>query len=490
MKKKQPVLYQVNTRVVLTELAHELQRNTTLDDIPDALLDEWKSMGFEWIWLLSVWQTGLVAQKISRTNSGWRREFEETLVDLQESDIPGSGFAIKDYRVSDTIGGEKALHRFRERLQIRGMRLMLDFVPNHMAPDHPWVEQHPDYFIQGNEELLKHHPDNFMWVKRTHDELILAHGRDPYFPGWPDTLQLNYSNPAVGAAMRTTLLSIASLCDGVRCDMAMLLLPDVFLRTWQLPMDSFWPDAIQEVKSANPGFLFLGEVYWNLEWTMMEQGFDFVYDKRLYDRLLALEAKPVYLHLTADVVFQQKLARFLENHDEQRIASQLHWDIHRAAAIITYFIPGMKFFHEGQLQGWKTKVSPHLGRRPVEHNDPGVEHFYKHLLSIMQENDFSENQWKLLSCRTAWEGNPTHENFIAFQWKSDKQMLLIVVNYAPYRGQCFVPLATEFRSGQTFHLSDLMGDERYDRDCVDLQQKGLYMDIAGWAYHVFKVEQG
>ena len=56
-------------------------------------------MGFDWVWFLSVWQTGLAGQKISRSNPEWRKEFEETLPDLREEDIPGSGFAITGYTV-------------------------------------------------------------------------------------------------------------------------------------------------------------------------------------------------------------------------------------------------------------------------------------------------------------------------------------------------------------------------------------------------------
>jgi glycosidase len=142
-----PSLYQINTRVWLTDLSQKLARPATLDDVSDDELDRIASMGFDWVWLLSVWQTGAAAQKVSRSNPEWRREFEETLPDLSEQDIPGSGFAIQSYTVHRSLGGDAALERMRGRLRQRGLRLMLDFVPNHMAPDHPWVEDHPDYFV-------------------------------------------------------------------------------------------------------------------------------------------------------------------------------------------------------------------------------------------------------------------------------------------------------------------------------------------------------
>ena len=149
-----PSLYQINTRVWLTELSRALGRPATLDDIPDAELDRVAAMGFDWVWFLSVWQTGPAAQQVSRSNAGWRREFQETLPDLHEEDIAGSGFAIQNYTVHRDLGGAASLARLRQRLQQRGLKLMLDFVPNHMAPDHPWIDEHPDYFVHGTRERL------------------------------------------------------------------------------------------------------------------------------------------------------------------------------------------------------------------------------------------------------------------------------------------------------------------------------------------------
>ena len=110
-----PSLYQINTRVWLTKLSHELGKPATLDDIPDRDLDQVAEKGFDWIWFLSVWQTGCASQKVSRSLPELRKEFEETLPDLREEDIGGSGFAITRYTAHANLGGERALHRLRER---------------------------------------------------------------------------------------------------------------------------------------------------------------------------------------------------------------------------------------------------------------------------------------------------------------------------------------------------------------------------------------
>src|SRR5215831_12410660 len=364
-----PSLYQVNTRVWLTELSRQLGHAASMDDIPDAELDRLAEMGFDWLWFLSVWQTGPASQRVSRTNDEWRKQFQETLPDLRDEDIPGSGFAITGYRVHKSLGGDGALTRLRERLHKRGLRLMLDFVANHTGLDHPWVEEHPEYYIRGTESDFARSPMNYTGVKRKRGDLLLAHGRDPYYPGWPDTLQLNYGNPATQEAMIGELMKIAGKCDGVRCDMAMLVLPEVFERTWGIPAELFWPKATERVRKQYPDFLFMAEVYWDLEWTLQQHGFDYTYDKRLYDRLREDHAGPVREHLQADLDYQNKMARFLENHDEPRAAATFAPGMHEAAAIITFLSPGLRFFHQGQFEGRRKRISPHLVRAPKEPTD-------------------------------------------------------------------------------------------------------------------------
>jgi glycosidase len=174
-----PSLYQINTRVRLTELSQSLGRRATLDDIADGDLDRIAQSGFDWVWFLSVWRTGLAGQRVSRANPQWRREFQETLPDLREEDIAGSGFAITGYTVHPDLGGDAALARLRERLRKRGLRLMLDFVPNHTALDHPWVEDHPEFYISGTEIELARATGNYNRVNLARGDLLLAQGRDP-----------------------------------------------------------------------------------------------------------------------------------------------------------------------------------------------------------------------------------------------------------------------------------------------------------------------
>jgi alpha amylase-like protein len=486
-----PSLYQANTRVWLTRLSRTLDRPATLDDIPDAELDRLAGVGFDWIWLLSVWQTGLAGQKVSRTNPHWRGEFEETLPDLRDSDIPGSGFAISRYAVHADLGGDAALARLRKRLRQRGLRLMLDFVPNHTALDHHWVEDHPEYYIGGTELDLVSEPHNYTWVRRERGDLLLAYGRDPYFAGWPDTLQLNYGNRDLQAAMIDELVRIAGQCDGVRCDMAMLVLPDVFERTWGIAAETFWPKATHHVRERFPNFRFMAEVYWDLEWTLQQQGFDYAYDKRLYDRLREGHARPVREHFNASLDYQDKLARFLENHDEPRAAATFAPGKDRAAAVLTFLAPGLRFFHEGQFEGCLKRISPHLARGPDELPNPGVQQFYGRLLDVLHGPAARQGQWQLLECVPAFDGDGSFDNFIAWTWElPGDERLLIAVNFSAHPSQCYVRLAFSELARGEWLLTDLLGDARYERDGNELRSRGLYLNVAPWQYHVFDVSRG
>jgi hypothetical protein len=469
-------------------LSRKLGRTATLDAIPDAALDRLADMGFDWVWLLSVWQTGLAGQRVSRSHPEWRREFQATLPDLCEEDIAGSGFAITSYTVHQALGGDAALARLRARLQERGLRLMLDFVPNHTGLDHPWVEEHPEYYVPGTALDLDRAPENYTWAKRQHGDVLLAHGRDPYFPGWPDTLQLNYGNPATQQAMIGELAKIAGQCDGVRCDMAMLVLPEVFERTWGIPAPPFWPQATQRVRQRVPDFCFIAEVYWDLEWTLQQQGFDYTYDKRLYDRLREGRARPVREHFRAGLDYQNRLARFLENHDEPRAAATFAASVHEAAAVITFLSPGLRFFHQGQFEGRQKRISPHLCRCPDEPVDERLAQFYERLLAALHQPVVRDGQWQLLDCVPAWDGNWTWDSFLAFAWQGPGgERLLVTVNYAPHQSQCYVRLPFTDLGNECWRFADVLGNATYDREGNDLQARGLYLDVPPWQAHVFSL---
>jgi hypothetical protein len=475
----------------LTELSRRLGRTAHLSDIPSDELDHLASLGFEWIWLMGVWQTGAAGRQVSRTIAGLVKGYREAIPDMEESDICGSPFAVAAYEVHSDFGGESDLVGLRERLHKRGVRLMLDFIPNHTALDHRWVAEHSDFYVSGSTADVHREPHNYVSVRTDQGTFVLAHGRDPNFPGWPDTLQLNYGNPTVHQAMRQELTSIASRCDGLRCDMAMLIMPEVFRRTWGKDAAPFWPGAIEEIRHRFPDLIFIAEVYWGLEWELQQQGFDFTYDKTLYDRLRTRDAGAVRDHLTANASFQRKLLRFLENHDEERAAAAFSLEAHQAAAVIAYLTPGMRLFHDGQLEGRRRRASAHLCRRAEEPVERAIRKFYGDLLNCLRASAVRNGEWELLQPKPAWQGNCTWSGFVSFVWHgSDGGRLLVVVNFAANQGQCVVRLPFA-RPGEKIILKDRMSVAVYQRDGQEAGSHGVFFDMPGWGYHVFDVvEEG
>jgi hypothetical protein len=269
----------------------------------------------------------------------------------------------------------------------------------------------------------------------------------------------------------------------------MLVLPDVFERTWGRRAPLFWPDATRRVRERVPGFCFMAEVYWDLEGTMHQQGFDYAYDKRLYDRLRDGHARPVREHLYAGLDYQNKLARFMENHDEPRAAATFPPQIHRAAAIATYLSPGLRFFHDGQFEGRRARISPHLVRAPLEPTDEAVQRFYDRLLAVLRDATVRDGSWHPLECAPAWDGNWTWECFIAWMWTGPAgDQRLVAINYAGNQSQCYVRLPDP-RAG-VVRFRDVMGTLAFDRDGHDLEARGLYLDMPAWGHHVFEVTSG
>jgi hypothetical protein len=223
----------------------------------------------------------------------------------------------------------------------------------------------------------------------------------------------------------------------------------------------------------------------------MEQGFDYAYDKRLYDRLHEGHARPAREHLYAGLDYQNRLARFMENHDEPRAATAFAPGMREAAAIVTYLSPGLRFFHDGQFEGRTKRISPHLVRAPVEPLDEDLQRFYDRLLAILSQPVVRDGQWRLLECAAAWDGNWTSDCFMAWSWEGGGgQRLLVVANYAGNQSQCYVRLPFPDLAGRPVRLEDLMSPARYDREGSDLVSRGLYLDLPPWGYHAFRINRG
>jgi hypothetical protein len=491
---KYPVVFEINTWVWLAELGRAEGRAVTLGTVPQGEIERMAAYGFDAVWLMGVWERSPAARAVSRSHAGWLDEYRRLLPDLGEGDVVGSPYAIRGYNVEPSFGGGEELQALRRRFAAAGMSLILDFVPNHVALDHPWLGAHPERLLRGGEEHIARQPQNYFRADPNGACRVFAHGRDPYFDGWPDTAQLDYRRRDTRDAMTAELLSVAAQCDGARCDMAMLLTHDVFLRTWGGEFDEsgveFWPGAAAKVKAKYPKFVLLAEVYWDMEYELQRQGFDYTYDKRLYDRLRDADARAVNEHLRADSNFQERLVRFVENHDEPRAAEAFPAPRGFAASAVTLTLPGLRLLHEGQLEGRRQKLSVHLGRRPFEEADARVAGHYRRLLAALRHEVFHGGRWRLLEAREAWPGDGSFRHFVASFWELGDERRLAVANLSPDGARCRLPLGVDELAGREWFLTDLLGEARYLREGDGLLRPGLYLDVPAHGCHLFEITPG
>lgn len=487
MRNSKLIIAEINTWVWLNEMETRLGRSLTLDTIPSRKWDELAESGFTAIWLMGIWKRSPIGRKISRENSSLYEEYSASLPDWQMNDLPGSPYCVKEYSVDPRFGGNKALAIAREELARRGMLLLLDFVPNHVALDHKWVKQFPEYLIKADEIDMLRDPHEYFQTENG----VFANGRDPFFPPWQDVAQLNAFSSAYRNAATETLIQIGKMCDGVRCDMAMLMLSRVFSYIWQkrageLPQTEFWNEVIPQVHTRFPEMLFLAEVYWGLEWDLQQLGFDYCYDKRLYDRLIQENAETILQHLSADIQFQTHLVRFIENHDEDRAAAKLSLQKLKAASVITATLPGATLLYEGQWEGRKHHNHVLLGRRQPEQADNELFGFYKTLLTAVKKIPVNAI-WQL--CEIAgWEDNQSCKDLVAYGWTTNERKVIIIVNYSDHDSQGIVRLPWEVMPGATLEFHDLFGKVSFKKETADLMKQGLFVDLPARGFHYFSVQ--
>jgi glycosidase len=483
---KNPIIYEINTWVWLHELSQKNKRRMTLATVPEK---EWNSIAdlkIDAVWLMGVWERSPASIGINLSRQDLQDEFHQALPDYSPEDVVGSPYCVRAYAVDKRLGGSEGLAIARKALSKRGMRLILDFVPNHVALDHAWVLGHPEYFIQGNADDLSRYPGSFYEVNGR----IFACGRDPYFPAWTDVLQLNAFYPGLRGEVIRTVLGIAEQCDGIRCDMAMLVMNGIFKWTWgfragTLPEKEYWHEVIQMVRNRYSEVVFIAEAYWGLEWELQQQGFDLCYDKRLYDRLLYDRAGSIRLHLLADLSYQDKLLRFIENHDEERAASVFSPEKEQAAAITISTLPGAKLFHEGQFEGRKVRLPVSLGRRPVETTDVDVLSFYRKLLKAIKGENLLDGEWQLCES-SGWPDNQSYLNLVAWCWRSRPTQHLIVMNLSDSTSQGLLRGPWDELKGRVLKMDDVMSGEVFNRSGDEISEQGLYVDLRPWGHHFLR----
>jgi hypothetical protein len=483
-----PHLYEINTWTWLEQLSARLKKNITLADVPDSEWDALATQGFDIIWLMGVWQRSPISRRMSLENPANAAQFSLALPGWKPEDVISSPYAVAAYAPDLRIGNWQALDAARDKLRSRGIALYLDFVGNHTALDHLWMREHPEFYLQAPPQEFQKNPSLYFSRSMPQGPRYIALAKDPYYPPWQDVAQLNHFNPGLRAAQIADLRTIADHCDGVRCDMAMLQLNDIFNANWRhllgdtpVPEKEFWTEA----HAAVPNLTLLAEAYWGTEQRLLELGFSYSYDKTLYDALRDHNIPQIRERLASFPERQSDFARFMENHDEQRRAIVFPNDHLAADGTLLGTLPGIRFYHQGELEGRRIHMPITLRIAADEPLDPISTNFFQKILRITRQDVFHEGKWNLLD--VAPEGDAPADALLVYEWRSPKGWKIIAVNLAAYTSQGRVPLAGRVSPTQNYIFNDELNNVRYNRTGQELHNPGLFLRRDPFQAHLFDI---
>jgi Alpha amylase, catalytic domain len=482
-----PHLYEINTWAWLEQLSAKAGRVIKLADVPDSEWDALAERGFDIVWLMGMWQRSAEARRIALEPAS-TESYAIALPGWKPEDVVGSPYAVPAYKPDPRIGTWRDVDGVRKKLRARNMALFLDFVGNHTALDHPWTRAHPDFYVQGTQQDFDRDPASFYRLETKKGTFFLALARDPYFPPWRDTAQLNHFHAAMRGAQLADLRTMAKHCDGVRCDMAMLQLNDIFEKLWSRflgnatrPANEFWTEA----KEAVPSLTLLAESYWGTRDRLLHLGFSFAYDKDIYDAVRDLKIPEIRAQLAAPFAAQNRLARFLENHDEARCAVTFGGPRLPALGTLMSTLPGMRFYHQGELEGRKIHIPIQLRRAAEEAPDAASVAFFDAILRVTKEDVFHSGNWSLLP--VVAEGDPTSQNLIAYEWRSASAWKMIVVNLSGSPAQGRIRVGERVSVSTEYVFYDQLNEVRYPRHGEELHNIGLFARREGFQAHLFDI---
>ncbi len=496
--RKNPHIYEINLMPWLNNLCEKEKRKLTLKTVPDRVWANIKKRGIDLVWLMGVWHRSKNSRENARSQPNLIKKSRSILQNFKIEDIMGSPYAIDRYIPDPAFGSAEDLLSLKQRLEDLGLALILDYVPNHTACDHFWVSQNPEYYVRAKPAGKARGSKAFFTINNAMKRQRIAHGRDPFFHPWVDTAQINYGNQKAVSAMIETLANIALYCHGVRCDMAMLVLKKVFNKTWSRYVEKtkgaeFWTLVIENLRSKGLPCIMLAEVYWGMEQDLIDLGFDYTYDKTLYDLMVDENIEDLKSHLSAPSYYQEKMVRFLENHDEPRAMDIFGPKRIYSAMVTLATLPGMRLWYHGQFEGNSIKVPIHLGRGLSEPIVPEYATFAKKLLKEVDHPVFHDGVWKM--CETlGWsDDRSTYNllapcNLLAWCWQKGRERRLIVVNIssAIAKGSVRTP-ANWLPAARQFICFDPLKGDRYLRMANQVEASGLQVELGARDFHFFKI---
>ena len=480
---KHPYLYQISTRPWLYELTKKYQKPITkLKDIPLQEFDILAENGIDIVWMLGVWQLGEYGLNFDRQEPNYSK-YSYLLPDFIIDDVIGSPFAITEYSCNSEFGSDEDLIWLKREINIRGMKLMLDFVPNHSAADCDCVNTDPDMYIRAPEGKAD---------ENRYNEKGFAYGSDLGHYPWKDVIQWNYFNKKTIEAMKNNFKKVLTLADAVRCDVAYLELTDVFEETWKQELDyykytrpekEFWTYAIEEARKINPNAIIVAESY-NIEYNnqLIKLGFDYVYNKPLLDNLIKSSTEVKEYLKSKDTSFWDKTCNFVENHDEKRIVFMVdgNYQKAKAAGTIAFTVGGMMFAFHGQWEGKKNQLEVHLRRSADEDVNFEVQNHYNKLNQVLSNQAFRSSNYYYIDSIYGEK----KDDFVAYIREEGDNHFLIVVNYSENKGCAYIPIYN-IKGFKYCLLHESLNDVEYVRT-VDEVKNGMRVCLDAWESNIFQ----
>lgn len=410
------VLMAKNTFVWLNQLSRNYSRPINrLDQIPDVELDLLATRGFTGLWLIGLWERSKASAKIKQL--------------CGNPDAISSAYSLYSYDIAADLGGYDAYNDLNQRCHRRGIRLASDMVPNHMGIDSPWVIEHPEWFLQVDQQPYPSHSFNgpnlsnnpgvgiFIedhYFNRTdaavefkrvdfdsgHSRYIY-HGNDGTSMPWNDTAQLNYLDPQVREAVIQTILAVAKKFSVIRFDAAMTLAKKHFQRLWfpepgtggaiptraehgmskfdfdqAMPVE-FWREVVDRVAVEAPDTLLLAEAFWLMEgYFVRTLGMHRVYNSAFMN-MLRNEDNAGYRQLIKNTLefdpeILKRYVNFMNNPDERTAVDQFgKGDKYFGICTVMSTLPGLPMFGHGQVEGFSEKYGMEF-KKPLwdESEDP------------------------------------------------------------------------------------------------------------------------
>jgi len=383
----------------------------------------------------------------------------------------------------------------RAKLNSLGMGLIVDFVPNHFARDSKLFLEHPEAFVQRPNGDTS--PDNWWYSKNGYP--TVAFGRGPYDGPWTDTLQINYFSPQAVQLVSDLIVSVARRVDGIRLDMAHLVLNEVFQNSWgeqmwrggfSRPGTEFWADVIARAKSQT-NVIFVSEAYDYYMTSPPEQelltnlGVDYSYNKVVLDKIEHKDLGELRGYMFNEPQWKlNRMCHFVENHDEPRAALALGGTAQSlAGSIVALTIPGMRLTYFGQYDGLKNRLGVHLRRGMPEERNTGLHAQYTKLMEALSEDVFHEGSWTMIGIPQEGSG----WRLTAWRWEHNGVKRLVIVNWSDQQGWGPVKVADAYsRDGSdNLPITDLLTDETYVRSASELRGPGLFVGLDAYQAHIF-----